>query len=144
MTNMTMFWGKKGSSYNIITRVYHIQSVITDFMVKTAFIIASVHSMAVTTLMERRLRMQAWLKKSWSKRTNVFISLLRFDTSTTFFSLWDLIIFHSWRDGTITDEGLQSLTYARHSWPLSIGRSLACHTYFDTGHPFIMVIFEDP
>ena len=34
-------------------------------------------------------------------------------------------IFHSYRDVTITGEGLQMLTY-------------------DTGHPFIMVISEDP
>ena len=30
------------------------------------------------------------------------------------------------------------------SWTLSSEDSLACHTDFDTGHPFIMVIFEDP
>ena len=41
-------------------------------------------------------------------------------------------------------EGLQMFTYARHSWPLSIEGSLACHTYCDTGHPFIIFIFEDP
>ena len=40
-------------------------------------------------------------------------------------------------------KGLQILTYARHSWPLSSESSLACHTYCDTGHPFIMVIYED-
>ena len=42
-------------------------------------------------------------------------------------------IFHSYGDVTITGEGLQS----------SEG-SLACHTNCDTGHPFIMVISEDP
>ena len=52
--------------------------------------------------------------------------------------------FHSYGDVTITGEGLQILTYARHSWPLSSEGSLACHTYCDTGHPFIMVISEDP
>ena len=36
------------------------------------------------------------------------------------------------------------LTSARHSWPLSNDGSLACHTYCDTGHPFIMFISEDP
>ena len=41
-------------------------------------------------------------------------------------------------------EGLQILTYTRHSLPLSSEGSLACHTYRDTGHPFIMVISEDP
>ena len=41
-------------------------------------------------------------------------------------------------------EGLQILTYAQHSWPLSSEGSLTCHTYCDTGHPFIMVISEDP
>ena len=53
-------------------------------------------------------------------------------------------IFHSYGDVTITGEGLQILTYARHSPPSSSDGSLACHTYFDTGHPFIMVISEDP
>ena len=47
----------------------------------------------------------------------------------------------TWR---IAGEGLQILTYTRHSWPLSILGSLACHAYCDTGHPFIMVISEDP
>ena len=53
-------------------------------------------------------------------------------------------IFHSHGDVTITSEGLQILTYARHSGPLSREGSLACHTYFDTGQPFIIVISEDP
>ena len=35
-------------------------------------------------------------------------------------------------------------TYARHSWPMSSEGSLASNTYCDTGHPFIMVISEDP
>ena len=29
------------------------------------------------------------------------------------------------------------------SWPLSSEGSFACHTYCDTGHPFIMIISED-
>ena len=41
-------------------------------------------------------------------------------------------------------EGLQILTYARHSWPLSSEGSLACHTYCGTGHPFITLISKDP
>ena len=45
--------------------------------------------------------------------------------------------FHSYGDVIITGEGLQILTYAQHSWPLSSESSLACHTYCDTGHPFI-------
>ena len=52
--------------------------------------------------------------------------------------------FHSYGDITITDERLQILTYARHSWPLSIEDSLACHNYCDTEHPFIMVISKYP
>ena len=52
--------------------------------------------------------------------------------------------FHSFADVTIAGERLQFLTYARHSWPLSSEGSLACHTYCDTGHLFIMVISEDP
>ena len=46
--------------------------------------------------------------------------------------------FHSYGDVTIACEGLQMLTCAWDSWPLSREGSLACHTYFDTGHPFIM------
>ena len=52
--------------------------------------------------------------------------------------------FYSFGDVTIADEGLQILTYAQHLWPFSNEGSLACHTYYDTGHPFIMVISEDP
>ena len=38
---------------------------------------------------------------------------------------------------------LQVLTHTRHSCPLSSEDSLVCHTYWVTGHPFIMVISED-
>ena len=53
-------------------------------------------------------------------------------------------ISNSYGDVNFTDEGLQTMTYTRHSWLLSSEGSLACHTYFDTGHPFIIVISEDP
>ena len=53
-------------------------------------------------------------------------------------------IFHSNADVTIAGKWLQIFTYARHSWPLSSEVSLACHTYCDTVHSFIMVISEDP
>ena len=43
-------------------------------------------------------------------------------------------------------KGWLILTFARHSciWPLSSEGLLVCHTYCDTGHPFIMVISVDP
>ena len=44
---------------------------------------------------------------------------------------------HSYGDVTTTGWGVQSLTYSWHSWPLSTEGSLACHTYWDTGHPII-------
>ena len=53
-------------------------------------------------------------------------------------------IFHSYGDVIITCEGLQSLTYTRHSWTLSNRGSLVCNTHCDTGNPFIMVTSEDP
>ena len=53
-------------------------------------------------------------------------------------------IFHSYRDVTIASEGLKIWNYARHSWPLSSEGSLTCHTFCDTGLPFIMVISKDP
>ena len=43
-----------------------------------------------------------------------------------------------------TGEGLQIMTYTRHSWPLSSEGSLACHTYWDREHPCIMVIWHTP
>ena len=52
-------------------------------------------------------------------------------------------IFHSFGDVTITGEGLQILTYARHSWSLSSEGSLTCHTYCDTVQTFIMVMSDD-
>ena len=55
-----------------------------------------------------------------------------------------LKMFHSYDDVTIAGEGLQILNYARHSWTLSSEGSLMCHTYCDTGLPFIMVISVDP
>ena len=51
--------------------------------------------------------------------------------------------FHSFGDITIAGEGLQILIHARHLWPLTTEGSLACHTYNDTGHPFLMVVSED-
>ena len=51
---------------------------------------------------------------------------------------------HWYGDVTIAGEGLQILTYVRHSCPLSSGFFLASHIYCDTGHPFKMVISENP
>lgn len=50
--------------------------------------------------------------------------------------------FHSCADVTITNEALQFLTHARHSCPFNSKGSLTSHTYmyWDTRHPFIMVI----
>ena len=48
-------------------------------------------------------------------------------------------IFYLYGNVTITGEGLYILTYARHLSPLSNEGFLACHTYCDTGHIFIMV-----
>ena len=53
-------------------------------------------------------------------------------------------IFPSYGDVIIAGEGLQILTYAGHSWPLSSEGSLACHTYCDKRHPFMMVISKYP
>ena len=68
--------------------------------------------------------------------------------TSLFLFVWGLTshsrIFHSYRDVTITDEGLRILTYARHSWPLSSLGLFGVPTYCDTEHPLIMVISEDP
>ena len=71
--------------------------------------------------------------------TNYFVCLFLFVCSLLSHSR----NFPSWRI-TIAAEGLQILTFARHSWPLSSEGSLACHTHCDKGLTFIMVIFEAP
>ena len=53
-------------------------------------------------------------------------------------------IFQSFGNVTITGEGLQIFAFVLHLRPLSSEGSLACHAYCDTGHPFEMVISEDP
>ena len=80
---------------------------------------------------------------------SVFIKIINYRsiiTATLF--VWGLSflsrIFQAYGDVTITGEGLQMLTYFLHSWALSSEGSLACQTYYDTGHPFIMVISDDP
>ena len=67
----------------------------------------------------------------------MFVGLFR-----PFRPTWEF--FNSFGDVTIAGEGLQILAYSRHLWPLSSEGSLACHNYCGKGHPFIMVIFEDP
>ena len=83
----------------------------------------------------------------FDKFWNVLLRTYWFYVSKLLF-VWGLSshsrIFHSYGDVIITCEGLQILTYARHSWPLSSESSLACHTYCDTGHLFTMDISEDP
>ena len=44
----------------------------------------------------------------------------------------------------MTGVELQILTYARHYLSLTRRGSLARHTYYGTGHTFMMVISEDP
>ena len=51
--------------------------------------------------------------------------------------------FNSYGNVTITGEGPQILIYAKQSWSVSSDGSLACHTYADMGHLFIMVISKD-
>ena len=53
-------------------------------------------------------------------------------------------IFHAYGDVIIYSEGLQMLTYARHSRPLSSDGSYASHPYCHIGHPFTMIISEPP
>ena len=52
-------------------------------------------------------------------------------------------IFHPYGDVTNTGEGLQILTIAQHSWSFRSAGSLACHTYREMRHSFMMVISED-
>ena len=75
-----------------------------------------------------------WPDKSWSLFVCLFVCLACFAPLENF----SLI-----KRRQHYREGLHILSYARHSWPLNSGGSLACHTYCDTGRPFIMVISND-
>ena len=70
-----------------------------------------------------------------------FVCLVFFVPLVNFSLIWSR---HSYGDITITGEWLQILTFTQHLWPLSSEGSLACHTYWDTRLPLIMVISEDP
>ena len=80
------------------------------------------------------------LKNSKFRRQNIFMSesLFVLGVSVNHHSRF----FHSCADVTITNEALQFLTHARHSCPFNSKGSLTSHTYmyWDTRHPFIMVI----
>ena len=71
----------------------------------------------------------------------------RQDWSIVCLFIWSLSshlrIFHLYGDVTIVDEGLQIVTYARQSWPLSSKGSLTCQTCWDTDLHFVMVILEE-
>ena len=60
-----------------------------------------------------------------------------------FFFVYSRIVYWH-KDVTIAGEGLQILTFARHTWPLRSEGSLVCHAYCDTGHLFIKVSLQDP
>ena len=79
--------------------------------------------------------------------TKLYLTKLKLTPNYVLF-VWSLSShsrsFHSYGVVTIANEGLQILTYARHSWPLSSECSLKCHTFCDTGLPFKMVISENP
>ena len=59
--------------------------------------------------------------------------------------MFHLKIFHSYGQvSNVTGEGLQILTYTRHSRLLDSEDSSGFNTYSGMGHPFMMVISEDP
>ena len=53
-------------------------------------------------------------------------------------------MFHTYGDISITDNRLKKFSYARQLWTLSSEGFLECHSHCDTGHPFSLVISEEP
>ena len=85
----------------------------------------------------------SWKCKSWSYQYHILYSLhvfvwffvcLGFIVPLEIFPLIWTHNHYCWR----------AANFARLSWQLSSEGSLACHTYCDTGQPFVMVISEDP
>ena len=79
--------------------------------------------------------MKLW--RQWYRRSATRHLLTFTDRNSWFFVCLFVCLFRIFRPNR------ELFTY-RHSWPLSSEGSLACHSYCDTGHPFIMVISEDP
>ena len=94
--------------------MYHLQSVITVFMVQTAFIIAPVHAMVVTPLMECAITDASPVGKELiAAKVSIHIFALICKHVPPF--SFSERVFHSYVDVTITDDRLQSQIYVRHS-----------------------------
>ena len=78
-----------------------------------------------------------------TKRNNIwsFLSIVKFCVFVWSISAYSRT-FHSCWDVTFAGEGLQTLTYTRHSWPLSSEGSLTCHTH--CGLSFITFYLRGP
>ena len=75
------------------------------------------------------------MERNYRAFWSLFVCLFAFSSNSR--------IYHSYVDVIMTGEGLHILTYDQHLWPLRSEDSLAYHTYCNTGHPFIKIIFED-
>ena len=104
-------------------RLYHLQWLLQSFI---TFVLISV---------EMKLHYICGLTQS--SNSGLFL-IIQCQLKPALTIIMDLID----NGGDITGEGLQNLTYSRHSWPLNSEGSLARHIYCDMGHPFIMVISE--
>ena len=98
---------------------------------------------------ERKYNIVLNVSKGWLLSCyNIFDLLFMYNYVMFYLFVWGFSsysrTFHSYGGVTITDEGLQILSYARQLRPLSRGYSLACHIYCDPRRPFIMVISKDP
>ena len=93
-------------------------------------------------------RIQNWpnLRKygKWEYKKLLYTGLLNVCSNSLslilFYGSFLSRMFHSYGDVTITGEGLQILTFARISWPLSSEGYLTCHTYCNIGSPFVIII----
>ena len=79
-----------------------------------------------------------WCEKVWKNdMLNILIN----------FSVWLFAFLESFTHmdtSSLPLNGCKFLTYTWHSWPANSEGSLACHTYCDTGHSFILLISENP
>ena len=101
------------------------------FMVKVFFAFWHMHIKFVTRVYHHDTTccVHSWLCPFW------FLS--EFIVSLEKFSIMNL--------ETITGEGLQILTYTRHSWPLSSEGSLTCHNFFkELGQSRLVIVPDLP
>ena len=86
-----------------------------------------------------RYMLNIYVSLSWGTCTcKIYVSVILFVFCLLFWVYRPTWEFFTHREKSpVPVKGYKFFTYAWYSWPLNSEGSLVCHTYCDTGHPFI-------